>query len=178
MAKASQQLKAQAKAQPKAKPQATGTASAVKQATANSSLSTAKMRKVSFRPDDAISLTPNHQLTEYLHHTSSLIGEIEEINKELDTPEIRAVLQKLANRGRLLERIEHRKEVLSIGIYMQPKHTQSMLIQEYREIFEEDPFPRVCETDFDSDDDDPPTPKHEIDFDPEDEDVPLTPMDT
>ncbi|KAJ5537157.1 hypothetical protein N7513_010343 [Penicillium frequentans] len=176
MPKASQRLKGQGKARPQAKPQATGTASAFKQVPANSSLSTTKKRKVSFRPDDAISLVPNHQLTEYLHHTSSLIGEIEEMNKELDTPEIRAVLQKLANRGRVLERIEHRKEVLSIGIYMQPKHTQSMLIHEYRAIFEEDPFPRVCETDFDSDDDDPPTPKYEIDFDTE-EDVPLTPID-
>ncbi|KAJ5525223.1 hypothetical protein N7494_011873 [Penicillium frequentans] len=136
MPKASQRLKGQEKARPQAKPRATGTASAVKQVTANSSLSTTKKRKVSFRPDDAINLGPDHQLTEYLHHTSSLIREIEEMNKELDTPEIRAVLQKLANRGRVLERIEHRKEVISIGVYMQPKHTQSMLIHEYRAIFE------------------------------------------
>jgi len=176
MPKASQQPKAlatarsNAKPKPNAKPRATDSASAVKKITANSSSSTTKKRKVSFEPDEAIGLIPNHQLTEYLHHTLSLVEEIEDINKELDTPEAWLVLQKLANRGRILERIEHRKEVLSIGIYMQPKNTQSMLIHAYREIFEEDPFPRVCETDFDSDDDDPPTPKHEIDFD-SDEDL-------
>lgn len=148
-----------AKPKPNAKPRATGSASAVKKITANSSSSTTKKRKVSFGPDDAIRLIRNHQLTEYLHHTLSLIEGIEEMNKELDTPEAWLVLQKLANRGRVLELIEHRKEVFSIGIYMQPKHTQSMLIHAYRKIFEDDPFPRVCETDFDSDDDDPPTPQ-------------------
>lgn len=81
------------------------------------------------------------------------------MNKELDTPEAKSALQKLANRGRIVERIEHRKEVLSIGIYIQPKHTQSMSIREYQEIFEEDPFPHVCEIDYESDDDDPLTPK-------------------
>ncbi|KAJ5993461.1 hypothetical protein N7451_009185 [Penicillium sp. IBT 35674x] len=178
MPNASQKAKAQAQTGPSAKPRATVSTSTFEKVSANPSPSTTRKRKASFRLDDAISLIPNHQLTEYLHHTSSLVKEIEEMNKELNTSEARAVLQKLANRGRVLERIEHRKEVLSIGIYMQPKHTQSMLIQEYRRIFEEDPFPRVCGTDFDSDDDDPPTPKHAIDSDPEDDDVPLTPMDS
>ncbi|KAJ5648087.1 hypothetical protein N7490_004459 [Penicillium lividum] len=117
-----------------------------------------KRRKVSFQLNEAISLNPDHLIAQELNHTMESISEAAEIEKELDTPEARVILKRLEDRDRIIAVIEHLKEILSRGIYMQPKNIQNVLLDAYRENLGEDPFPRVCGTDFDSDDADPPTP--------------------
>ncbi|KAJ5760595.1 hypothetical protein N7520_007751 [Penicillium odoratum] len=125
-----------------------------------SSCPSTKRRKVSFQLHEAISLNPDHPIAQELKHIMELVSEAAKIEKELDTPEANVVLKRLTERDRIIAVIEHLKDILSKGIYMQPKNIQNVLLDAYRENLGEDPFPRICETDFDSDDADPPTPTY------------------
>ncbi|KAJ5953359.1 hypothetical protein N7454_000255 [Penicillium verhagenii] len=148
------------------KPQPKTSKSAVKRKTADvatevdSGPTIPKRRKVTFEVHEAISLNPNHSLVKELNNVTKLMSEVEAIDRELESPEAKAVVERIRDRRRLVDQINHQKEVISYGIYMQPKSVQTLLVEAYRENFDEDPFPRICDTDFDSDDVDPPTPQH------------------
>ncbi|KAJ5256967.1 hypothetical protein N7478_013071 [Penicillium angulare] len=64
----------------------------------------------------------------------------------------------LADRSELLRSIEGKMMTISADIYQQPQKTQLALIEAYREQLEEEPRSHIKWDEFESDDDNPPTP--------------------
>ncbi|KAJ5718332.1 hypothetical protein N7488_003978 [Penicillium malachiteum] len=129
-------------------------------ASSSSVSETPKKRKVSFDISEPVSPDPNHPIFKELRSTVALISGIESIEQELDTPKFSYVLKKLDARDSLVEAVEEKLNTMSAAIYKAPKNIRPALIRAYTNELGEEPRKGSSWNDFDSDDENPPTPIH------------------
>ncbi|KAJ6024207.1 hypothetical protein N7540_005004 [Penicillium herquei] len=127
-------------------------------ASSSSVLETPKKRKVSFEVSEPVTPDPHHPILKELRSTVALLSGIESIEQELKTPKASYILKKLDARDSLIDAVEEKMNAMSSAIFKAPKNIQPALIRAYTDELGEEPKIGPSWNEFDSDDDDPPTP--------------------